>query len=76
MCGACLHENKDQERCAVDRLVNAHEFVPGKLAGRMCSVCSGWADWPRHHGVHEVGRCSWGERRRGGQVLAEEGSGG
>ena len=71
LCGACLLENRDQERRAVDRLVGAHEFVPGKLSGRMCAVCTGRANLPRHHGVDEVGHCSWGERRRSGLVLAE-----
>src|SRR5216684_3532919 len=64
MCGACLRNNRDQERAAVDRLVQAHDFVPGKLGGLMCAVCTMGQEVPRHHGVSEVGRCSWGEDRR------------
>lgn len=69
LCGACLLENRDQERRGVDRLVNAHEFVPGKLSGRMCAVCMGRVSLPRHRGTDEVGRCSWGELRQGGRVV-------
>jgi hypothetical protein len=74
LCGACLHQNRDQERRAVDRLVNAHEFVsdPAKFGGRCCAICAMGRAVARHHGVDEVGRCSWGERRLGGQVAAEE----
>lgn len=63
MCGACLLQNRDQERAAVDRLVGAHDFVPGALEGLMCAVCTMWREAPRHHGISEVGRCSWGEER-------------
>ena len=63
MCGACLLRNKDQERAAVDRLVKAHDFVPGKLGGLLCATCTYSASAPRHHGVDEPGRCSWGEVR-------------
>ena len=64
MCGVCLLQNQDQERRAVDRLVGAHDFVPGKLGGRMCATCTMPERAPRHHGVSEIGRCSWGEERR------------
>jgi hypothetical protein len=64
MCGACLRNNRDQERAAVDRLVRAHDFVPGKLGGLMCKVCTMGRSAPRHHGISEVGYCSWGEERR------------
>ena len=64
MCSACLRNNRDQERAAVDRLVRAHSFDPGALDGLMCAVCTMPQKAPRHHGVSEVGRCSWGEERR------------
>jgi hypothetical protein len=64
MCGACLLRNKNQERAAVDRMVRAHDFVPGALGGLMCEVCSNNKEAPRHHGVPAVGTCSWGESRQ------------
>lgn len=57
MCGACLLNNKDQERkrCAV--ICNAHEFVPWEVAG-FCGTCArGEAD-PRHHGIDAAPRYS------------------
>jgi hypothetical protein len=60
MCGACLHRNKDQEIKAIERLVGAHDFVPGELEGILCKVCTMQASAPRHHGIPSVGRTSWG----------------
>lgn len=64
MCEACLRNNRDQERRAVRRLVEHHDFVPGKVAGFFCKICVGPQEWPRHHGVDGVGRTSWGEEVR------------
>jgi hypothetical protein len=64
LCGACLLNNKNQERRKVTKLVQAHDFVPGKLGGRMCSVCTMPERAERHHGVAAIGRCSWGEEIR------------
>lgn len=60
MCGHCLLRNRGQEVKRVHRSVDAHEFVPGKLRGLMCKVCTQTADAPRHHGTPAVGRTSWG----------------
>lgn len=61
LCGACLLNNQDQERLACVRIVRAHDFVPKETFLPMCAVCTMWEDNPRHHGVHGVGRASWGE---------------
>ena len=65
MCLRCRLRNKDQEIAAVHRLVDAHDFVPGKLRGLMCAVCTMGEDAPRHHGVPAVGRTSWGTSVQG-----------
>lgn len=59
LCGACLLNNQEQVRLATLRIVAAHPFTPSD--GRMCGVCSGWEDDPRHGGEHKVGHTSWGE---------------
>lgn len=64
MCPQCLLRNKDQERASVTRIVEAHDFVPHEKVEFMCAVCSMWQDSPRHHGVPDVGRTSWGEEIR------------
>lgn len=65
MCGHCLLRNKDQEIARLRRSVDAHEFVPGKLRGRMCAVCTQFEDESRHHGQPAVGRTSWGTTVQG-----------
>lgn len=65
MCFRCDLRNRDQEIAAVHRIVDAHDFVPGKLGGLMCAVCTNKEDIPRHHGVGEVGRTSWGTEVQG-----------
>lgn len=60
MCGQCLLQNKDQEIARVHRSVDAHEFVPGKLRGLMCAVCTREREEPRHYGCPAIGRTSWG----------------
>lgn len=59
LCGACLLNNKDQERrrCAV--ICDAHDFVPGPCGGLMCKVCMCSESAPRHHGVDATPRYSW-----------------
>lgn len=70
LCGACLLNNRDQEVKAVLRLVSAHEFVPStrfksaEFNAHFCAVCTQSVDHPRHHGVHSVGRTSWGDEVR------------
>jgi hypothetical protein len=59
MCGACLLNNKDQERKRCARSCNAHEFVPSPKFPPMCAVCTMWKDSPRHHGVDATPRYSW-----------------
>jgi len=60
MCGACLRNNKGQERRAVRRLVEHHVFVQGRHEG-FCDICVGPEAWSRHQGVDGIGRTSWGE---------------
>lgn len=62
MCGACLLNNKDQERRRVIDFVRAHDFVAGEHgSGWICERCTLFEDHERHHGVDGIGRCSWGE---------------
>ncbi len=63
MCGACLLNNKDQERARVRSIAHAHEFVPDAdlMGGAFCKACVRLEDDSRHHGVDAVGRTSWGE---------------
>lgn len=65
MCGHCLLRNRGQEIRRLHRIVDAHSFVPGKLRGRMCAMCTHWEDDPRHHGQPAVGTTSWGESVQG-----------
>lgn len=60
MCGECLLQNRDQEIKRLHSIVDAHEFIPGKLRGLMCKICTQTVQEPRHHGVPAVGRTSWG----------------
>lgn len=64
-CGHCLRRSKSAELIAVHRIVDAHEFVAGKLRGLMCAVCTQVETDPRHHGTPAVGRTSWGESVQG-----------
>jgi hypothetical protein len=41
--------------------VRAHDFVPKEQFPPMCEVCTNWEDNERHHGVHSIGRTSWGD---------------
>lgn len=61
MCWKCECRNKDQERKAVDRICNAHDFIPDAdfLGGLGCKVCTNWEDNPRHHGIDATPRYSW-----------------
>lgn len=62
-CGRCLRRSKVNELAAVRRMVDAHDYVPGRIG--MCDVCSCFEDAPRHHGEPFVGRTSWGEPVQG-----------
>lgn len=65
MCVACRLRHRGQEVAAVHRLVDAHDFVPGKLGGLMCAVCTQPEKAARHHGQPAVGRTSWGDSVQG-----------
>lgn len=61
-CATCERRIKSEEVRQVIAIVGCHTFVPGKLDGYMCKVCTMWPHTPRHHGVAAVGRTSWGDR--------------
>ena len=61
MCGACLLNNKDQERRRIVNFVRAHAFEPDDRTGWMCKRCIQPEEHGRHHGVDGIGRCTWGE---------------
>lgn len=59
MCGACLLNNKDQERKRVAAICNAHDFVPWSKVEGFCDICARGESDPRHHGVDATPRYSW-----------------
>lgn len=62
LCGACLLNNKDQERSRVRAFAHAHDFVPGgAMDGAFCKACVRLERDPRHHGQNAKGVTSWGE---------------
>lgn len=69
-CGRCLRQSKSQELAAVHRLVDAHDFVSGRLG--FCGICMCAEDAPRHHGQPAEGRTSWGERVAGASAEVEQ----
>lgn len=58
-CGRCLRRSKVRELAAVHRIVDAHDYEPGRIG--MCDRCSCFEDAPRHHGTPAEGRTSWGD---------------
>lgn len=65
LCSQCLLQNRDQEIKRIHRIVDAHEFVPGKLRGLMCATCTRAREEPRHYGCPAIGRTSWGDSVHG-----------
>lgn len=70
-CGRCLRRSKSQELAGVHSLVDAHDFVAGRLG--FCGVCMCAEDAPRHHGVPAEGWTSWGDPVAGVVPADEEG---
>ena len=62
VCAKCSRRIRAEEVRKVVEIVGCHQHVPGKLTGRMCKVCTMWPESPRHNGVAEVGKTSWGVR--------------
>ncbi len=51
MCGSCLRENQGQIERRTGRIRSSHAFEPsgdGEIRRKMCRICSGWEDDPRH----------------------------
>jgi len=51
MCGRCLLENQDQVAARNAEIRSDHPFQPRGASGiksKMCRICTGWADDPRH----------------------------
>ena len=65
MCHRCDRRNRDAELRAVHRIVDSHDFVPRNGSQPICEVCTGVEGQPRHHGIGEIGRTSWGEDVQG-----------
>lgn len=61
-CAKCERRIKAEEVRKVVEIVGCHAHVPGKAGGHMCKVCTMWPHSPRHNGVAEVGKTSWGDR--------------
>ena len=62
VCAKCERRIRSEEVRKVVEIVGCHQHIPGKLGGRMCALCTMWPESPRHNGVAEVGKTSWGMR--------------
>lgn len=62
VCAKCDRRIKAEEVRKVVEIVGCHQHVPGLLDGYMCKVCTMLPESPRHNGVAEVGKTSWGMR--------------
>lgn len=68
-CAHCRLRVRAQEEAAVRRIVDAHQFVPGQIRGRLCAVCVHPETDPRHHGQPTTGCTSWGTIVRGRHLV-------
>lgn len=66
MCGACLLNNRDQEKRKLLSIYGAHDFVPSTRSALRERLHWCECTWPeddeRHHGVDKPCRTSWGEQ--------------